>query len=178
MPNIMSALKSEIVRLSRKEAKQVVAPVQRASANYRALIAALRRQVDAMQKELLALRRAVPGPGAAIQAKAAPEGRFWISGKGVKTLRKRLGLTQAQFGKLVGVSVVTVVKWEAHKGKTPIRLKAAIARLQAIRKMGKKQAAEMLGLGKGKAAPSKRKNAVPAPKAKKAKPGRGKPKKG
>lgn len=143
MPNIMSALKSEISRLARKEAKQVVAPVQKASVNYRGLIAGLRRQVDAMQKDLLALRRAVPGPGAAIQAKAAPEGRFWISGKGVKALRKRLGLTQAQFGKLVGVSAVTVVKWEAHKGKVNLR-KAAAGKLQGLRGIGKRQAATML----------------------------------
>ena len=33
--------------------------------------------------------------------------------------------------------------------KAPIRLKAAIARLQAMRGMGKKQAAEILGKGKG-----------------------------
>ena len=112
------------------------------------MIAGLRRQVDAMQKELLALRKAVPGPGAVIQAKAAPEGRFWISGKGVKTLRKRLGLTQALFAKLAAVSMPTVVKWEGAKGKVEIRRKATVAQLQAIRGMGKRQAAEMLGQGK------------------------------
>ena len=147
MPNLMKELKSEISRLSRKEAKQVVAPVQKASANYRALIAGLRRQVDAMQKELLALRKAVPGPGAAIQAKAAPEGRFWITGKGVKALRKRMGLTQAQFGKLAGVSVPTIVNWEGTQGKVNLR-KAAAGKLQGLRGIGKRQAAEMLGLGK------------------------------
>ena len=146
MSNIMSALKAEIVRLARKEAMQVVAPVKKASATYRGLIAGLRKQVSALQKELAALKKAVPASDKALEAKE-PAVRFWISGKGVKTLRKRMGLTQAQFGKLVGVSAVTVVKWEAHKGKAPIRLKAAIARLQAIRMMGKKQAAEVLGTG-------------------------------
>ena len=150
--NVMSVLKAEISRLARKEAKQVVAPVKKASANYRGLIAGLRKQVVALQNELAALKRAAPKAEKVLGAKETPEGRFWITGKGVKALRKRLGLTQALFGKLVGVSVVTVVKWEAHKGKTPIRLKAAIARLQAIRKMGKKQATEALGLGKAKAA--------------------------
>ena len=149
MPNIMSALKSEISRLSRKEAKQVVAPVQRASANYRGLIAGLRKQLDALQNEVAALRRVAPKADKAVLAKQAPEGRFWITGPGVKALRKRLGLTQALFGKLAGVSVPTVIKWEGAKGKAPIRLKAAIARLQAMRGMGKKQAAEILGKGKG-----------------------------
>ena len=152
MPNIMSALKSEITRLARKEAKQVVAPVRKASANYRGLIAGLRKQVAALQGEVASLRRVAPKAENALQAAQEPAGRFWITGKGVKALRKRLGLTQAQFGKLAGVSVPTVVNWEGSKGKAQIRLKAAIARLQAIRGMGKKQAAEILGAGKGKAA--------------------------
>ena len=151
MPNIMSALKSEISRLARKEAKQVVAPVKKASANYRGLIAGLRKQIDALQNEVAALRRAAPKAEKFLASKTEPQGRFWITGKGVRALRKRLGLTQAQFGKLAGVSVPTVVKWEGSQGKAPIRLKAAIARLQAIRKMGKKQAAQVLGTGKAKA---------------------------
>ncbi len=151
MSNIMSALKAEIVRLARKEAMQVVAPVKKASANYRGLIAGLRKQLDALQNEVAALRRVAPKADKAVLAKQAPEGRFWITGKGVKTLRKRMGLTQAQFGKLAGVSVPTVVKWEGSQGKAPIRLKAAIVRLQAMRGMGKKEAAGALGTGKAKA---------------------------
>ena len=149
MPNILSVLKSEISRLARKEAKQVVAPVQKASANYRGLIAGLRKQIASLQGEVAALKRAAPKAEKALAAQE-PQGRFWITGKGVKALRRRLGLTQAQFGKLVGVSVPTVVNWEGSKGKAPIRLKAAIARLQAMRGMGKKQAAEILGAGKSK----------------------------
>ena len=160
MANIMSVLKSEITRLARKEAKQVVAPVKKASANYRGLIAGLRKQIDVLQKEVAALRRAAPKAENALASAQEPQGRFWITGKGVKALRKRLGLTQAQFGKLAGVSVPTVIKWEGAKGKAPIRLKAAIARLQAIRGMGKKQAAEILGAGKaGKAKPKARRGA-------------------
>ena len=150
MSNIMSALKSEIARLALKEAKQVVAPLKKANASYRGLVAGLRRQVATLQGEVVVLKKAVPSPAKALAAAREPEGRFWITGKGVKALRKRLGLTQALFGKLAGVSVPTVVKWEGAQGKVEIRLKAAIARLQAIRKMGKKQAAELLGLGKGK----------------------------
>ena len=156
MPNIMAALKFEISRLARKEAKQVVAPVQKASANYRGLIAGLRKQITALQGEVALLRRSAPKPEKALQAAQEPQGRFWITGKGVRTLRKRLGLTQANFAKLAGVSVPTVVNWEGSQGKAPIRLKAAIARLQAIREMGKKQAAEILGAGKTKAGKAKK----------------------
>ena len=150
MPNIMTALKSEISRLARKEAKQVVAPVQKASANYRGLITGLRKQIDVLQNEVAALRRAAPKAEKALAAAQEPQGRFWITGKGVKALRKRLGLTQALFGKLAGVSVPTIVNWEGADGKVDIRRKATVARLQAIRGMGKRQAAEIVGAGKTK----------------------------
>ena len=150
MPNIMSALKSEISRLARKEAKQVVAPVKKASVNYRSLIAGLRKQIDALQGEVAALRRAAPKAEKVLASKTEPQGRFWITGKGVRAMRKKTGLTQAKFSKLVGVSVPTIVNWEKVEGKVNLR-KAAAGKLQGLRGIGKRQAAEMLGLGKDKA---------------------------
>lgn len=107
------------------------------------LIAGLRKQVDALQKEVAILKKAVPSPEKAIQAKDAPEGRFWITGKGVKALRKRLGATQAGLAKLVGVSSQAVVNWEAHKGKINLR-KATAGKLQGIRGLGKRDMARVL----------------------------------
>ena len=159
MSNVMKELKAEISRLSRKEAKGVVAPVKKASATYRGLIAGLRKQVVALQNELAGLKRAMPKAEKVIQAKTEPEGRFWITGKGVKALRKRLGLTQAVFGKLVGVTPNAVVLWERKKGKVGLR-KATAGRLQGIKGMGKREVAEILARepkGKGKKAPKGRK---------------------
>ena len=143
MSNVMKELKAEISRLARKEAKSVVSPVRKASATYRGLIAGLRKKVVALQKEVVGLKRAVPSPDKAIQTKTEPEGRFWITGKGVKTLRKRLGLTQAKFSKLVGVTPNAVVLWERKKGKVGLR-KATAARLQWIKGLGKREVAEIL----------------------------------
>ncbi len=157
MSNVMKELKSEIVRLARKEATAIVAPVRKINAAQRGLIAGLRRQVDAMQKELGGLKKAVPAPQAAIPNKEAPEGRFWITGKGVKKLRTKLGLTQALFATLAGVSNPAVANWEGNTGKLNLR-KATAGKLQAIRGMGKKQAAEILGQGKDKPAKGKGKD--------------------
>lgn len=114
MSNVMKELKSEITRLARKEATAIVAPVRKINAAQRGLIAGLRRQVDAMQKELGGLKKSAPAPEEALQAKEAPEGRFWITGKGVKTLRKKLGLTQALFAKLASPLIAS--KPESHHG--------------------------------------------------------------
>lgn len=143
MSNVMKELKSEITRLARKEIKGELAPARKSIVVQRGLIADLRRQVNIIQKELNALKKAIPSPEKAIQAKDAPEGRFWITGKGVKALRKRLGATQAGLAKLVGVSSQAVVNWEAHKGKINLR-KATAGRLQEIRGWGKRDMARVL----------------------------------
>lgn len=141
--NVMSVLKAEISRLAKKEAKQVVSPVKKASASYRGLIASLRKQVASLQKEVAMLKRAAPKADKVLASKTEPEGRFWITGKGVKAMRKKTGLTQERFGKLVGVSVPTVVNWEKAKGKLNLR-KATAGALQALRGKGKREVAEML----------------------------------
>jgi transcriptional regulator with XRE-family HTH domain len=72
--------------------------------------------------------------------KEEPEQRFWITGKGVFSLRKRLGLTQIELGQLVGVTQQTVVRWEKTDGKITLRGDAIQLRLQEIRGMGRKEA--------------------------------------
>ena len=144
--NVMSVLKAEISRLAKKEAKAVITPVKKASSTYRSLIAGLRKQIDGLQKELAMLKKAVPAPEKTLAAKTEPEGRFWITGQGVRTLRKRLGLTQAVFGKLVGVTPNAVVLWERKDGKIGLR-KATAGRLQEIKGKGKREVAEILAKG-------------------------------
>ena len=155
MSNVMKELKAEISRLAKKEARAVVAPVKKASATYRGLIAGLRKQVVALQKEVAGLKRAMPKAEKVLASKAEPAGRFWITGKGVRKLRKRLGLTQAVFGKLVGVTPNAVVLWERKKGKVGLR-KATAGRLQGIKGLGKREVAEILAKGpKAKPKPKK-----------------------
>ena len=153
MSSIMKELKAEIARLARKEIKKEIGPVQRVSASRRGMIAELRRQIAALQRDVADLRRALSRGGSlplAVQPAASAEGDdgrkgFWITGKGVRKLRKRLGLTQNEFARMANVSGQTVVNWEATAGKIPLRRKDSAARLQEIRKMKKrdlKKAAE------------------------------------
>ena len=143
MSTIMKELKAEISRLARKEIKKALAPVQKTSAARRGLIADLRRQVEVLRKEVGALRKTAPAVPASAETADKSE-RFWITGKGVKSLRKRLGLTQAEFGRLAGVSIPTVVNWEGTAGKIAIRRKATIGQLRAVRSLTKRTAAEAL----------------------------------
>ena len=142
--NVMKVLREEIVRLARKAIKGELTPAKKAVATQRRVVADLRRQIADLRKEMAGFKKALPARENALPAKTEPKVRFWITGKGVKNLRKRLGTTQAELAKLVGVSAQSVVKWEAHKGKINLR-KAAAGKLQEIRGMGKKSVAGLIG---------------------------------
>jgi DNA-binding transcriptional regulator YiaG len=63
--------------------------------------------------------------------------------KGLVSLRKRLGLSATDFGRLVGVSGQSVYAWESKKA-TP--RKAQLASIAALRNMGKREARARLEL--------------------------------
>lgn len=135
MPDIAGLLKAEIVRLSKKTIRQHMASVQRASATHLREIASLKRQIATLEKKIAVLQRtgvARPAP-----AGADADTRHRFVAKGLRSLRTRLGLSQQEFGLLVGVSSQSVYNWERETARPrPVQL-AAIA---AVREMGKRQA--------------------------------------
>lgn len=140
--SLMKELKAEITRLARKEIRKELEPVKRVNASQRTLIANLRRDVADLQKEVVRLKRDAGKTAPAVEDE--PAQRFWISGKGVKSLRDKLGLTQAGLAELAGVSTQSVVKWEKADGKISFRQAKTADRMQEIRGMSKKQAWDAL----------------------------------
>jgi DNA-binding transcriptional regulator YiaG len=65
--------------------------------------------------------------------------RFRVAG--FAALRKKLGISAAEMGKLLGVSAQSVYHWETGKTKPRASQLASIA---AVRKLGKKAVAERL----------------------------------
>ena len=62
----------------------------------------------------------------------------------VRKLRAKLGLTQAEFAKLAGMSGLTVYKWEKADGRINPRGRA-LAGLAKVMGMGKREAKRALG---------------------------------
>lgn len=140
MPNIATVLKAEISRVARKDARAEFQPLKKASSQYRTDIAALKRRVLALEKQLGRLLRSgrAPAPAAA-EEKAGRGLRF--SAKGLAAQRRRLGLTAAAAAKLLDVSAQSIYKWEDGKTRPRASQLPAIA---SLRKMGKQEAAKRL----------------------------------
>ena len=136
MPNLASVLKEEIQRLARKEAKASLAKTKQASSQHRRDIARLKREVKGLTQRLASLE----GRERKRASKSAPEelaagARF--SPKSVKSHRTRLLVSAADYGRLVGVSALTIYNWEG--GKTRPR-QQQLAALVSIRGLGKREA--------------------------------------
>jgi DNA-binding transcriptional regulator YiaG len=140
MPNIATVLRGEIARLSRKEVRSHVDPTKKATGQHRHDIAQLKRQVAELERRVGQLARKVldKDPKASSEAAATPM-RF--SAKRLQSQRRRLGLSAADFGKLVGVSAQTIYNWEREEARPR---DAQRAKLAALRGVGKREAKKRL----------------------------------
>jgi DNA-binding transcriptional regulator YiaG len=142
MPNLSSILKAEITRLARKELKSSTANLQKAVAAHRSDIAALKRRASQLEKELRQTRRAQrPGSSDAPAKSDADATKVRYSAKSLIAQRKRLGLSAAELGLLFGTTGQSVYNWESGSARPSAK---HLATLAALRKLGKKQAAEIV----------------------------------
>lgn len=139
MANIASLLKSEISRIARKEIRAETETLKKASAQYRSDIAALKRRVAEQDRLIVKLRKSKPATAANDKAEETTQLRFRADG--FASLRKKLGMSAADMGKLLGVSLQTIYHWEKGQSKPRASQLRGIAE---VRKLGKRGAAARL----------------------------------
>ncbi len=143
MPNIASALKQEIVRLTKKEIRSTTGATKQAVAQHRRDIALLKRLVQLQQKEIRFLKAQESRRFSQTPTETEPEKGTRFSARSVRSQRARLGLSAEQFAKLVGVSSLTVYNWENSRGRPR---KNRLGALFALRHIGRREAVRKLEL--------------------------------
>lgn len=145
MANFTKALQEEITRLARKQVRSETEQLRRSSTQYRRDIAALKRQVGDLERTVAFLRkqegRRVAEPEIEVKDKSLRFSPIWL-----RKHRERIGLSAEDYGKLVGVSGQSVYMWENEKSKPR---PAQVAKLVAIRGLGKREAEQRLALLNG-----------------------------
>jgi DNA-binding transcriptional regulator YiaG len=136
MPNIASVLKSEISRVAKREIRAELQALKKSSARHRADIAAMKRSIDSLERQL---RQTTKKRGAASRAEtdteSEPKRRF--SAKRLTAHRAKLGLSAENYGRLCGVSGQTIYKWEQERARPQA---AQLQALGAIRGIGIREA--------------------------------------
>jgi DNA-binding transcriptional regulator YiaG len=142
MSNFASSLKAEIARIARKETRGDLDALKKACASNRREIAALKRQNADLERQL---KRAAKGaPRLATRERkgtSSDERHLRFSSARLASQRKKLGLSAASFAKLIGVSSLSVYKWE--NGQTRPR-RAQLEAIASVRGLGKREAQERL----------------------------------
>jgi DNA-binding transcriptional regulator YiaG len=142
MPNLAAVLKHEIRRLARREARALVAPLRASLVRERRAVLALRAQLASNADQLGRLRAILKGMGEASPRVSAEDvkKRRWRKDT-VRAIRNSLGLSQADFAKLVGVSVNAVYQWESAQTSPREKHRAVML---GLRGLGKRDARRLL----------------------------------
>ena len=134
MPNIASLLKSEIIRLARKEVRSEIESLKKASASYRSDLAALKKEVRSLHAELKRISRTAKPH---ISEVAGDETPMRFRAASMKAHRKKLKLSAKDYGLLIGASMLSVYKWEDGKVKPRA---GALANIAEVLTIGKREA--------------------------------------
>ncbi len=116
MPNFAQALKQEIARIARKEVRDDIAALRKASTAYRSEIASLKRAIKDLTTQLRLAKKAVArsAPADAVEQSVTRAGRKRVfNAERLKAKRLSLGLSQAQMAQLLGISTLSQWKWES-----------------------------------------------------------------
>ncbi len=152
MTAFSESFRSEVARIARKDNKKEMASLRKAAMSQRGDIAALKRDVKeltsqvhslakALEKSMATAERQAPqqqGEDASGQRPGKRRGRaFVFSHESLAAKRQAFGMTQKEMATLLGVSSLSVYKWET--GKVTPR-EAQLVRVREVLKMGVREA--------------------------------------
>lgn len=137
MSNIAKILKAEIARISRKEAKGATQGIGKSNTWLRKIVADLKRRVLLLEKENRRLvatmkKHQIESPQKVDQEETS---RARLTSRGIRSLRRKLRLSQLDFGKLLGTTAHSVYLWERKEGALRLRdkTKAALLSIRGLR---------------------------------------------
>ena len=142
MSKLASVLRQEITRLAHKEVNAGTGALRKATAQYRRDIAQLKRQANALSKQVAYLEQQEKKRAKKRVPTTNIEGRRF-SRHGLTTHREIVGLSAADYAKLVGVTAQTIYSWEQGRSKPR---NEQLAALLAIRDLRKREAHKRLQL--------------------------------
>ena len=140
MTNLAVTFRQEITRLARREIRSQTRGLRKTSAQFRRNIAELKRHASELKSEVARLERRV-GKDVAPQITEAESAKVRFTANGVISQRRRLGISAADYGRLIGVASRTIYQWE-HGASRPRR--AQLTALASIRRLGKREAVTRL----------------------------------
>ena len=141
MGTLDATIKSEIVRLAKREVRKTLVPLGRDVRLLKSTVSQLRKTVLTLQRITTEQQKQLEKGEMPLQA--APEevkvSRF--SPRLIRSLRGHLGITQRELAILTGVTVGAVHLWESGQFKPSEKKKAVMV---ALRKLGRREVRKLV----------------------------------
>ena len=144
MPDIAKVLRDEIQRLAKKEAKAATSSLKKDNATLKRTAADHKRRLAQLERDnkyLLAQAKKLQGSVGKPSGDDVDKAR--ITAKMVRSVRSRLGLSQAKLAKILGVATNTVLLWEQKEGRLGFRNPETKAKIVGLRDMTKAEVAKL-----------------------------------
>lgn len=140
MGKVEGIIKSEIVRLSRREMRKVATPLKKEIWTLKSTVSQLRKTVLQLER-FISLQRKEWEKKPPLEAAPEEVEVSRLSPRLIRSLRKRLRLSQRDLARLAGVTPLAVYQWETGVFK-PKKEKRSV--LVALRKLGRRDAKKLL----------------------------------
>jgi len=140
MGKVEAIIKSEIVRLAKKEVRKISAPLGRDVRVLKGTVSKLRRTVLALER-FTALQKRESEKKISFEATPEEVGASRLSPRLIRSLRKRLGISQRELARLTGVTPLAVYQWETGTFKPKKEKKAMLV---GLRKLGRRNVKKFL----------------------------------
>ena len=141
MGKLEGIIKSEIVRLAKREMRKISVPLGKDVWSLKNMVSQLRKTVSTLER-ITASQEAESRKGK-VQLEANPEevkiSRF--SPRLIRSLRKHLGITQNELAILAGVTVGAIHQWESGIFVPRAEKKGVLV---ALRKLGRREVRKIL----------------------------------
>jgi DNA-binding transcriptional regulator YiaG len=144
---LAQTIKNEIQRISRREISLALSNYRKDHIALKKRLAEQKSRISAIEKENKELSKKL---GAFSQnqrdeaGSTSEDGQVAIYARGIKSLRRRPGLSRTGLAKLIGMNSIGISHWEKKSGKITIRKSEAIKMLAELKGMKKREVAARL----------------------------------
>jgi len=141
MGKLEGMIKSEIVRLAKRETRRVSLPLSRDVRTLKSVVSQLRKSVSTLEKLAAQQQKELRKGKIPLEAPLDEVKKSRFSPRLIRSLRKRLGVTQKEMASLAGVTVGAIYQWEQGIFEPRGQKKSVLV---ALRKLGRRAVRKLL----------------------------------
>lgn len=141
MGKVEETIRSEIIRLTKREMRKVTVPLTRDVRTMKTTVSQLRKIVSGLERFAARRENETYSEKARLEASPAELEKSRFSPRLIRVLRQRLGITQKELATLAGVTVGAIFQWEKGMFEPRNEKKSALV---ALRKLGRREVKKLL----------------------------------